>query len=155
MKQLQVRDQGAVENSSTRLIPMTREYAVFNVDQCEDLPDSTNTGKSMRVRNPDMRDGLADAFLHLTGADIRTIRTSSTETPLTRIFDNQTRETSCGLDRKKQFDHTSDYNARNGLGSEVAVLDRHVRSTLRIRRHQTTPASPNRACQWATPQIWA
>ncbi len=50
---------------------MMREYTVFNVDQCENLPDAVNTGKPMRVRNPDTRDELADAFLHATGADIR------------------------------------------------------------------------------------
>ena len=52
VKQLQVRDEGADESSETRLIPMMREYTVFNVDQCEKLPDSINTGKPMRVRNP-------------------------------------------------------------------------------------------------------
>ncbi|WP_439923520.1 ArdC family protein [Nitrobacter sp. JJSN] len=71
VKQLQVRDQDAGDSSSTRLIPMMREYTVFNVDQCEDLPDSINTGKPIRVRNPDTRDELADTFLHSTGADIR------------------------------------------------------------------------------------
>jgi antirestriction protein ArdC len=71
VKQLQVHDQSADDTSSTRLIPMMREYTVFNVDQCEKLPDSINTGKPMRVRNPDTRDELADAFLHSTGADIR------------------------------------------------------------------------------------
>jgi antirestriction protein ArdC len=71
VKQLQVRDNGADDNSPTRLIPMMREYTVFNVDQCENLPDSINTGKPMRVRNPDTRDELADAFLGSTGADIR------------------------------------------------------------------------------------
>jgi antirestriction protein ArdC len=71
VKQLQVRDNGADDNSSTRLVPMMREYTVFNVDQCENLPDSANTGKPIRVRNPDARDGLADDFLHSTGADIR------------------------------------------------------------------------------------
>ena len=71
VKQLQVRDQGADDSSSSRLIPMMREYTVFNVDQCEKLPDSINTGKPMRVRNPDTRDELADAFLHSTNADIR------------------------------------------------------------------------------------
>src|SRR5439155_15480824 len=60
VKQLQVRDQAADDSSSTRLIPMMREYTVFNVDQCENLPDSINTGKPLRVRNPDTRDGLAD-----------------------------------------------------------------------------------------------
>jgi antirestriction protein ArdC len=50
---------------------MMREYTVFNVDQCENLPDSVNTGKPMRVRNPDTRDEFADAFLRETGAEIR------------------------------------------------------------------------------------
>jgi antirestriction protein ArdC len=71
VKQLQVRDQGADDSTSTRLIPMMREYTVFNVDQCDSLPDSVFTGKPMRIRNPDARDGLADDFLQSTGADIR------------------------------------------------------------------------------------
>src|SRR5260370_1996603 len=70
VKQLQVHDKGADDGSATRLIPMMRQYTVFNVDQCENLPDSINTGKPMRVRNPDARDQLADAFLRSTGADI-------------------------------------------------------------------------------------
>jgi antirestriction protein ArdC len=70
VKQLQVQDKGADDNSATRLVPMMREYTVFNIDQCESLPDSISTGKPMRVRNSDARDELADAFLHSTGADI-------------------------------------------------------------------------------------
>jgi antirestriction protein ArdC len=69
VKQLQVADRG--DEQGTRLIPMFRKYTVFNVDQCENLPDSTKTGKPMRVRNPDMRDELADNFLRSTGADLR------------------------------------------------------------------------------------
>src|ERR1700677_708221 len=34
VKQLQVRHQGGDDSSSTRLIPMMREYTVFNIDQC-------------------------------------------------------------------------------------------------------------------------
>jgi antirestriction protein ArdC len=71
VKQLQVSDKGADDESTIRLIPMMREYSVFNVDQCENLPDSVKTGKPMRVRNPDTRDELADDFLRSTGADIR------------------------------------------------------------------------------------
>jgi antirestriction protein ArdC len=71
VKQLQVRDLVADDGCSTRPIPMMREYTVFNVDQCEHLPESAFTGKPMRVRNPDARDELADAFMHSTGADIR------------------------------------------------------------------------------------
>jgi antirestriction protein ArdC len=71
VKQLQVRDQAADDETATRLVPMMREYTVFNVDQCENLPDSINTPKPMRVRNPDARDELAEVFLCSTGADIR------------------------------------------------------------------------------------
>ena len=56
VKQLQVRDEDADDNVSARLIPMMREYTVFNVDQCENLPNEINTGKPVRVRNPDIRD---------------------------------------------------------------------------------------------------
>jgi antirestriction protein ArdC len=71
VKQLQVRDQGAEDQAAMRLVPMLREYTVFNVDQCDNLPDSITTGKPARVRNPDTRDELADDFLRSTGADIR------------------------------------------------------------------------------------
>ena len=71
VRQLRVRDQGGDDSSSARLIPMMREYTVFNVDQCENLPDSVIAGKRVRVRNPDARDELADEFLMSTGADIR------------------------------------------------------------------------------------
>ena len=50
---------------------MMREYTVFNVDQCDGLPESAKTGKPTRVRNPDTRDALADEFLRSSGADIR------------------------------------------------------------------------------------
>jgi antirestriction protein ArdC len=70
VKQLEIRED-ADHNSPARLIPMMREYTVFNIDQCEGLPDSVTTGKPMRVRNPDARDELADEFLRSTGADIR------------------------------------------------------------------------------------
>jgi antirestriction protein ArdC len=70
VKQLEIRED-ADDNSPARLIPMMREYTVFNVDQCEGLPDSVTTGKPLRVRNPDARDNLADEFLRSTGADIR------------------------------------------------------------------------------------
>jgi antirestriction protein ArdC len=70
VKQLEVRED-ADDGASTRLFPMLREYTVFNVAQCEGLPDHVTTGKPMRVRNPDARDDLADQFLRSTGADIR------------------------------------------------------------------------------------
>src|SRR5436190_9229065 len=54
VKRLEVRDKDAGEDG-TRIVPMMREYAVFNVDQCADLPDSIRAVKPMRVRNPDTR----------------------------------------------------------------------------------------------------
>src|SRR6202007_221263 len=39
VKKLQVRDQGADDSSSTRLIPMMRENTVFHVGQGDHLPD--------------------------------------------------------------------------------------------------------------------
>jgi len=70
VKQLQVRDADGDE-AETRLVPMLREYTVFNVDQCDGLPDRIRAGRPMRVRNPDARDVLADDFLRASGADIR------------------------------------------------------------------------------------
>jgi antirestriction protein ArdC len=70
VKQLEIHDD-ADEERSTRLVPMMREYTVFNVDQCDGLPVSVTTGKPIRVRNPDTRDDLADQFLRSTGADVR------------------------------------------------------------------------------------
>src|SRR4051812_22906952 len=68
VKQLQVRDG---EDPDMRLVPMMREYTVFNIDQCDGLRDNIRAGKPMRVRNPDTRDMLADDFLRSTGANIR------------------------------------------------------------------------------------
>jgi antirestriction protein ArdC len=62
VKQLQVRDQGADDSSSTRLIPMMREYTVFNVDQCENLPDSVKTGKPMPFAIPTRATSLPTRF---------------------------------------------------------------------------------------------
>ena len=70
VKQLEIRED-ADDESSTRLIPMMREYTVFNVEQCEGLPDSVKALKPACARNPDSRDDLADEFLRSTGADIR------------------------------------------------------------------------------------
>jgi antirestriction protein ArdC len=70
VKQLRVTEHEG-EEQDARLVTMLREYTVFNVAQCDNLPDSIRSGKPMRVRNPDTRDALADDFLRSTGADIR------------------------------------------------------------------------------------
>lgn len=70
VKQLEIRE-NADDRAPTRLVPMMREYTVFNVDQCDGLPETVMAGKPMRVRNPNARDELADEFLGSTGADMR------------------------------------------------------------------------------------
>ena len=53
VKQLQVRDEKAENVSATRIVPMLREYTVFNVDQCERLPQRITTPVMAKRRNPD------------------------------------------------------------------------------------------------------
>lgn len=69
VKQLHVRE--GDDDTAARIVPMMREYTVFNVDQCENLPDNIRSPKPVRTRNPDTRDELADEFLRSTGAEIR------------------------------------------------------------------------------------
>jgi antirestriction protein ArdC len=64
VKQLQVQDRNAGDNFSSRLVPMKREYTVFNLDQCENVPNSVNTEKTISISNPDTRDELTTEFLH-------------------------------------------------------------------------------------------
>lgn len=73
VKQLRVRerDTDAGDEADEKIIPMMREYTVFNVAQCGNLPESIVDGKPARVRNPDTRDDLVDEFLRSTGADMR------------------------------------------------------------------------------------
>ena len=54
VKQLRVTE-GEGEDKAERLVPMMREYTVFNVAQCEGLPASIVDGKPARVRNKGTR----------------------------------------------------------------------------------------------------
>jgi antirestriction protein ArdC len=71
VKQLQVRDKDSDDESATRLVPMLREYTVFNVDQCENLPARVITLGNTKPRNRDERDPTVDEFLACSGANIR------------------------------------------------------------------------------------
>jgi antirestriction protein ArdC len=68
VKQLIVK--GEENETRPRTIPMLREFTVFNVAQCDGLPDNVTNGKPARVRNAGTRDELADAFVATTGATI-------------------------------------------------------------------------------------
>lgn len=69
VKQLQVRDEEQAD--ATRIVPLLREYIVFNVDQCDGLPARVLTPGRATPRYWDQRDPTIDAFLACSGADIR------------------------------------------------------------------------------------
>ena len=71
VKQLQVRDKNADDEAATRIVPLLREYTVFNVDQCENLPERVTTPSTVKPRNQDQRDPSIDEFLSCSGASIR------------------------------------------------------------------------------------
>src|SRR6202035_5137597 len=63
VKQLQVREKGTDDEDATRIVPMMREYTVFNVDQCEGLPERVLKLGESKPRNCDERDATIDEFL--------------------------------------------------------------------------------------------
>jgi len=67
-KQLKIADKSSGEN---RTIPLLRAYTVFNVAQCENLPDRLTNGEYVAPINHDQRKVLADDFIRSTGADFR------------------------------------------------------------------------------------
>jgi antirestriction protein ArdC len=71
VKQLQVRDKRADDEAAMRVVSMLREYTVFNVDQCENLPARIVTLGQVKLRNADERDATIDEFLASSGAAIR------------------------------------------------------------------------------------
>jgi antirestriction protein ArdC len=71
VKQLQVRDRDANDDDAMRVVPLLREYTVFNVDQCENLPARVITLPNPKPRNRDERDSSIDEFVACTGASIR------------------------------------------------------------------------------------
>ncbi len=72
VKQLQVRDSSEDgSEGDARVIPMLREYTVFNIDQCEGLPERVTAPGKVKPRNGDERDVTIDEFLSCSGADIR------------------------------------------------------------------------------------
>jgi antirestriction protein ArdC len=72
VKKLAVQDRDRPDDeTATRIVPMLREYTVFNVDQCENLPARVTTPSTVKPRNRDERDTTIDEFLACSGASIR------------------------------------------------------------------------------------
>jgi antirestriction protein ArdC len=72
VKRLAVKDtsEGAADDD-TKIVPMMRAYTLFNLDQCEGLPDRVRTVGEIKRRNPDARDATIDEFLACSGVKIR------------------------------------------------------------------------------------
>lgn len=70
VKKLVVKDKADPE--VTRTIPMMREYTVFNVAQCEGLPEKISNPNPAKPRNKDSRDSDVDAFIESTGVRFQT-----------------------------------------------------------------------------------
>jgi antirestriction protein ArdC len=58
-------------DDETRSYVVIKEYTVFNVAQCDGLPDRVHVPSVIKVRNLGERDATIDEFLACTGADIR------------------------------------------------------------------------------------
>jgi antirestriction protein ArdC len=69
VKQLQVRDEN--DDTVTGIVPMPRGYTVFNVDQCENLPERIAAPGAVKPRNSDERSAAIDEFLACTAASLR------------------------------------------------------------------------------------
>jgi antirestriction protein ArdC len=68
VKKLAVQDRDRPDDeSATRVVPMLREYTVFNVDQCENLPARVTTSSTVKPRNRDARDATIDGDLRHAG----------------------------------------------------------------------------------------
>ncbi|MGY2987690.1 ArdC family protein [Bradyrhizobium sp. USDA 4508] len=59
------------ETAKGRTFTMLRAYTVFNVDQCENLPERIVSPAPVKPRHNDERDATIDEFIAATGADFR------------------------------------------------------------------------------------
>jgi len=71
VKRLSFKDETAgAETDDVRQVTMLREYTVFNVSQCDGIPDTITTLAPVVSRNRDGRDETADEFVKATGAAV-------------------------------------------------------------------------------------
>jgi hypothetical protein len=71
VKDLLFKDADAEGNEDDRHVRMLKRYVVFNIAQCDDLPDKLVTPPVPKWRNRDAPDLLIEEFLATTGANIR------------------------------------------------------------------------------------
>lgn len=70
VKQLAVKKPNATDDDDVRHIPMLREYTVFHVSQCDNLPERVVIGRGA-PKTTNERDTEAEEFVAATGADFR------------------------------------------------------------------------------------
>ena len=70
VKRVEVTDRDS-DDGETKVIPILKAYTVFNVDQCDGLPERMLSPGTFTPRNPDERDRTVDEFLASSGANIR------------------------------------------------------------------------------------
>ena len=68
-KQLTVQDK--VDPGKLKNIPLMRGFTVFNVEQCDGLPEKFTNPEPLKPRNNDERDALVDEFVATTKAVIK------------------------------------------------------------------------------------
>lgn len=72
VKQLTVKDTNAADGENAeKTIPMMKAYTVFNIDQCDGLPEKLINPSPVAPRNSDERDATIDEFIAATGAEFR------------------------------------------------------------------------------------
>lgn len=72
VKKLLVKDKNKpVDTDETRAVTMLREFTVFNVAQCDNLPARCMAVADVKPRNKGERDAIIDAFINTLGSDLR------------------------------------------------------------------------------------
>lgn len=61
-----------IDGEEGKVIPYLKAYSVFNIEQCEDLPERVINGSKPIERDKQERDQWADMFIEQTGAIIKT-----------------------------------------------------------------------------------
>jgi antirestriction protein ArdC len=71
VKDLTFKEVNANSDDGERHVRMLKQYVVFNVAQCDDLPASITNPPPPKPRHHDARDPVIEEFLTATGAQIR------------------------------------------------------------------------------------
>lgn len=71
VKKLTVQDKRKADPDAKRDIMMLQESTVFNLAQCDGLPERIVNPATAKPRNPDQRDSIVDSFVAASGIDVK------------------------------------------------------------------------------------